>query len=124
VSALPSAPRTSPLLPRESRQRTAVYRCLRCAGIYHLYSGTLFAESQLTPEPVVLLLQGVLQGRSSCPIGREIGLTEKTVRKGRHRLQAQAEHLQPATAWSDVETESDELFQNAGEKRAGTLRPA
>jgi transposase-like protein len=101
-----------------------VYRCLRCDGIYHLYSGTLFAESQLTPEQVVLLLQGVLQGKSSCQIGREIGLTEKTVRKWRHRLQAQAEHLQPATPLSDVETESDELFQNAGEKRDGTLRPA
>lgn len=101
-----------------------VYRCLRCDGIYHLYSGTLFAESQLTPEQVVLLLQGVLQGKSSCQIGREIDLTEKTVRKWRHRLQAQAEHLQPDNPLSDVETESDERFQNAGEKRRGTLRPA
>jgi hypothetical protein len=42
-----------------------VYRCRRSDGIYHLYSGTLFAESQLTPEQVVLLLQGVLQGE--CP---------------------------------------------------------
>ena len=100
-----------------------VYRCLRCDGIYHLYSGTLFAESQLTPEQVVLLLQGVLQGKSSCQIGREIGLTEKTVRKWRHRLQAQAEHLQPDSPLPDLETESDELFQNAGEKRLGTLRP-
>ena len=100
-----------------------VYRCLRCDGIYHLYSGTLFAESQLTPEQVVLLLQGVLQGKSSCQIGREIDLTEKTVRKWRHRLQAQAEHLQPDSPLPDLETESDELFQNAGEKRLGTLRP-
>jgi transposase-like protein len=99
-----------------------VYRCLRCDGIYHLYSGTLFAESQLTPEQVVLLLQGVLQGKPSAQLGREIGLTEKTVRKWRHRLQAQA--LQPDSPLSDLETESDELFQNAGEKRDGTLRPA
>lgn len=101
-----------------------VYRCLCCDGIYHLYSGTLFAESQLTPEQVVLLLQGVLQGKSSRQIGRELGLTEKTVRKWRHRLQAQAEKLQPHTPLSDLETESDELFQNAGEKRGRTLRPA
>jgi transposase-like protein len=101
-----------------------VYRCLRCDGIYHLFSGTLFAESQLTPEQVVLLLQGVLQGKPSAQLGREIGLTEKTVRKWRHRLQAQAEALQPDSPLSDLETESDELFQNAGEKRDGTLRPA
>lgn len=100
-----------------------VYRCLRCDGIYHLYSGTLFAESQLTPEQVVLLLQGILQGKTSQQLGREIGLTEKTVRKWRHRVQAQAEVLQPDSPLSDVETESDELFQNAGEKRRGTLRP-
>ena len=95
-----------------------VYRCLRCDGIYHLYSGTLFAESQLTPEQVVLLLHGVLQGKPSAQLGREIGLTEKTVRKWRHRVQAQAERLHSDSALPDLETESDELFQNAGEKRA------
>ena len=97
-----------------------VYRCLRCDGIYNLYSETLFADSQLTPEQVVLLLQGVLQGKPSQQIGREIGLTEKTVRKWRHRVQAQAERLQPDSPLSDWETESDELFQNAGEKRRKT----
>lgn len=100
-----------------------VYRCLRCDGIYHLYSGTLFAESQLTPEQVVLLLHGVLQGKPSAQLGRELDLTEKTVRKWRHRLQAHAERLQPDSPLTDLETESDELFQNAGEKRRGTLRP-
>ncbi len=94
-----------------------VYRCLRCDGIYNLYSGTLFADSQLTPEHVVLLLQGVLQGKPSQQIAREIGLTEKTVRKWRHRLQAQAEALQPQSPLTDLETESDEMFQNAGGKR-------
>lgn len=100
-----------------------VYRCLECAGIYHLYSGTVFAESQLTPEQVVLLLQGVLQGKTSAQVGREIDLTEKTVRKWRHRLQEQAEALQPDTPLMDRASESDEMFQNAGEKRRGTLRP-
>lgn len=101
-----------------------VYRCLGCDGIYSLYSGTLFAESQLTPEQVVLLLQGVLQGKPSQQLGREIGLTEKTVRKWRQRVQAQAQHLQPDSALPDLETERDELFQNAGKKRGGTLRGA
>jgi transposase-like protein len=101
-----------------------VYRCLGCDGIYHLYSGTLFAESQLRPEQVVLLLQGVLQGKPSAQLGRELDLTEKTVRKWRHRLQAQAEQLQPNSPLPDLESESDELFQNAGEKRRGALRDA
>lgn len=100
-----------------------VYRCRSCQGIYHLYSGTLFAGSQLAPQQVVLLLQGVLQGKPSKQLARELGLTEKTVLLWRHRLQAQAETLQPSTALPDRAAESDELFQNAGEKRDRALRP-
>jgi len=94
-----------------------VYRCKRCDGIYHLYSGTLFEGSQLTPAQVVLLLRGILQGQSSTQLSRELQLAYKTVLKWRHRIQANAELLQPATPIPDTHSESDEMFQNAGEKR-------
>lgn len=94
-----------------------VYRCLQCDGIYHLYSGTLFEGSQLTPSQVVLLIRGLLQGQSSAQLSRELDLAYKTVLKWRHRLQANAEAMQPETAIPDTHAESDELFQNAGEKR-------
>ena len=100
-----------------------VYRCHRCQGIYHLYSGTVFAGSQLVPEHVVLIVRGVLQGQPTAHLAREIGLTEKTVLKWRQRLQARAEQLQPETPLPDQATESDEMFQNAGEKRRRALRP-
>jgi len=45
-----------------------VYRSQSCDGIYHLYSGTLFEGSQLTPPQVVLLLRGFLQGQSSAQL--------------------------------------------------------
>ena len=99
----------------------AVYRCQRCLGIYNLYSGTIFAGSQLTPVHVVLLLRGFLQGESSKRLARELGLTEKTVLMWRHRIQAQAEDIQPNTPLADRVVETDELFQNAGKKRAGTV---
>jgi transposase-like protein len=95
----------------------AVYRCQACDGIYHGYSGTLFEGSQLTPAQVVLLLRGILQGQSSAQISRELGLAYKTVLKWRRRVQANAERLQPDTPLRDSVAESDELFQNAGEKR-------
>lgn len=98
-----------------------VYRCAICDGIYHLYSGTLFEGSQLTPAQVVLLLRGFLQGQSSAQLSRELALAYKTVLKWRHRLQANAQALQPQTALPDDHSESDEMFQNAGEKRDGTL---
>ena len=97
-----------------------VYRCQVCDGIYHLYSGTLFEGSQLTPTQVVLLLRGFLQGQSSARLARELDLAYKTVLKWRQRVQDNASALQPATALPDSHSESDELFQNAGEKRART----
>lgn len=94
-----------------------VYRCRRCTGVYNLYSQTVFAGSQLTAPQVVLLLQGILQGKTSKQLARELDLTEVTVLLWRHRVQAQAEYLQPETALADLNIESDEMFQNAGEKR-------
>ena len=98
-----------------------VYRCNHCQGIYHLYSGTLFEGSQLTPSQVVLLLRGFLQGQSSAQLSRELGLAYKTVLKWRWRVQANAERLQADTPLLDSASESDEMFQNAGEKRDRTL---
>lgn len=112
------APQTQARYFRANRKSgLTVYRCRRCEGIYNLYSGTVFEGSQLTPMQTILLLRGVLQGQSSAQLAREIGLTEKTVLKWRHRLQANAERLQPDTPLPDRATESDEMFQNAGEKR-------
>jgi len=93
-----------------------VYRCRVCQGVYTLYSRTLFEGCQLLPAQVVLLLRGVFQGQSSAQLARELELTEKTVLKWRHRLQSQAERIQPTSALLDRATESDEMFQNAGEK--------
>lgn len=100
-----------------------VYRCRNCDGIYTLYSGTIFAGAHLLPTQVVLLLRGVFQGQASAHLAREVSLTEKTVLKWRHRIQANAEAIQPDTPLPDPATESDEMFQNAGEKKRGAFRP-
>ena len=93
----------------------------RCsAGVYNLYSQTLFAGSQLSAPQVVLLLQGILQGKTSKQLARKLDLTEVTVWLWQHRVQAQAKPLQPETALAELNTESDEMFQNAGEKRHST----
>ena len=92
--------------------------------MYNLYSQTLFAGSQLTASQVVLLLQGILQGKTSKQLARELDLTEVTVLLWRHRVQAQAEHLQPETVLADLNTESDEMSQNAEKKGVEHLDPA
>ena len=106
---------------RSFRQTTAshltVYRCLGCDGVYNLYSSTVFQQKQFTPAQVVLLLRGVYQGTPTAQLAREIGLSYPTVLAMRHTLQATAQAMQPAASLADAQTETDEMFQNAGEKK-------
>ena len=105
-----------------NRSRLSVYRCRRCQGVYTLYSGTVFAGKHLRPSQVVLLLRGVLKGEPSQTLAREIQLSRRTVHDLRHALQANALQAQPTSRLTDPRTETDELFQNAGEKRRETRR--
>ena len=93
-----------------------VYRCKGCQSVYNLYSGTVFAGTQFRPSQVVLLLRGIRQGVSSSQLARELDITRQTVLSLRRKLQASAEKMQPQDALPDSETETDEMFQNAGEK--------
>jgi hypothetical protein len=101
------------------RSGLKVYRCrnLQCQRIYNIYSGTVFEGRHLTPQQVVLLIRGVLKGESSATLAKELGLVRSTVHLIRKQLQANAQALQPNTALDDEHTETDEMFQNAGEKK-------
>ena len=100
--------------PRTSRLQ--IYRCFSCEGVYNLYSGTVFQQTQFTPSQAVLLLRGIRQGVSSAQLGREIGVSRQTVMSLRRAVQSNAEAMQPGSALRDRVVETDEMFQNAGEK--------
>jgi transposase-like protein len=99
------------------RSQLTVYRCRVCHGIYNLYSGTIFAARQLRPAQVVLLVRGVLKGESAASLARELGMSRTTLTELRHLIQQNAANLQTAQPLADNVVETDELFQNAGEKR-------
>jgi transposase-like protein len=105
---------------REFRQtkssQLTVYRCNGCQGVYNLYSGTVFEGRHLRPAQVVLFLRGVCKGEPTATLAREIEIGRTTAHLLRQALQANAERLQPDTPLKDLATESDEMFQNAGEK--------
>jgi IS30 family transposase len=65
----------------------------------------------------VLLVRGVSKGNPTAEIAREIGVSRQTVHELRREIQANAQRQQPQTPLSDSQTETDEMFQNAGEKR-------
>ena len=106
---------------REFRQtktsQLTVYRCNVCEGIYNLYSGTVFEGRYFRPAQAVLLLRGVSKGAPTAEIAREIGVSRQTVHQVRREIQANARRHQSSTVLKDERTETDEMFQNAGEKR-------
>jgi transposase-like protein len=99
------------------KSQLTVYRCRECRGIYNLYSGTIFEARHLRPAQVVLLVRGVLKGESAATLARELGMSRTTITELRHLIQQNAANLQTETPLPDQVVESDELFQNAGEKR-------
>jgi transposase-like protein len=105
------------------RSQLTVYRCRQCNQTYNLYSGTVFEQHHLTPEQLVLLIRGILKGESSKTLASELQLSYQTVLHLRHQLHERAESLQPDTPLPDRSSETDEMFQNAGEKGEKHLDP-
>lgn len=102
------------------RSHVTRYRCRQCQRRYTVYTDTLFANKHLRPTQVILLLRGICKGESTACLARELHLAYDTVHHLRQRVQTQAVLLQPDTPLPDAVTETDELFQNAGEKRRKT----
>jgi len=98
------------------------YRCQRCQSSSNLYTGTIFAGSNLEPRRAVLLLRGVCKGEPSATLAEELGLSRQCVHRWRQRIQQNAYARLSDAALSDAETETDEMFQNAGEKRRKARR--
>jgi len=101
---------------RTKKSGLAVYRC-PCQGVYNLYSGTVFEGQHLRPAQTILLLRGVCKGEPTASVAREIGVARQTAHDLRQALQSNAARLQPEDPLPDQRTETDEMFQNAGEKR-------
>lgn len=98
------------------------YRCRKCQSIYNLYTGTIFAGSNLEPRRVVLLLRGVCKGEPSTILSKELTLSRQCVHRWRKRIQQNAYEILSQSALPDLDTETDEMFQNAGEKRRSSSR--
>jgi transposase-like protein len=98
--------------------QVADYRCRRCDKTYNVYSGTVFEGRHLRAEQVVLLVRGIVKGEQAQILANEVGICRQTVQEIRQAMQANAQAIQPENPLeADEQTETDEMYQNAGEKK-------
>jgi hypothetical protein len=102
---------------RTQKSGLVVHRCYGCGSVYNLYTDTIFQNCHWTPMQVILLMRGICKGETTRELAAELQLNYKTVLDMRHKVQANAEREQPKTPLPDSHSETDEMFQNAGEKR-------
>jgi transposase-like protein len=105
------------------RSELTVYRCRQCESIYNLYSGTVFQGRHMPPPTVVMFMRGVCKGEPTTVLASELEIDYKMALQLRHEIQRNAEKAQPETPLADQQTETDEMFQNAGEKRGTPSGP-
>jgi transposase-like protein len=108
---------------RQAKRGTVDYRCRRCDTTYNLYTDTVFERRSLSPRQVVLLLRGVCKGESTQTLAEELRVSRTTAHTLRQKLQANGARMQPSSPLPDAATESDEMYQNAGEKRSAPSGP-
>jgi transposase-like protein len=108
---------------RSSKRGVVDYRCRHCECVYNLYTGTVFAGCGLSPRQAVLFVRGVCKAESSAILAAELGVCRSTGPLLRQKVQTNGYELLAQGAWSDPETETDEMFQHAGEKRPAPRRP-
>jgi hypothetical protein len=77
----------------------------------------VFEGRHFTPEQAVMLVRGIVKGEQAQILANEVGVCRHTVQAIRKLMQLNAEQHQPETSLADEVTETDEMFQNAGEKR-------
>lgn len=99
------------------------YRCRDCQRPYTLVTGTAFEKTRQQPSTIVLLLRGVTQGVSTAQLAAEIDLSRRQTHTLRQRIQDNANETAPQSQMEGMYFESDEVYQNAGEKKRCPYRP-
>jgi transposase-like protein len=98
------------------------YRCKGCRRVFNLYTGTRWQGTHFGPATILLILRGITQGVSTAQLARELGLSRPHLLDRRHQIQAGAWAACDRSQLPDDHVEADEMYQNAGEKRAAASR--
>ncbi len=103
--------------PHDIRRFPVVdYRCRICGSVYNLFTNTVWSGTHYKCTTIVLVMRGIAQGDPTAQLSDELELDYGALLERRHRIQSLALENRPDGSLPDQETESDEMFQNAGEK--------
>lgn len=92
------------------------YKCDDCGTYFNVFTGTVFKATKWPCSKVVMILRGFLKGDSTLSISKELKLSYPNLLYLRHKLMDNAHFRREAELLPDSVTESDEVYQNAGEK--------
>jgi transposase-like protein len=99
------------------------FRCKGCGRVFNMFTGTLWQGTHLSAAQILLILRGITQGTPTAKLAREVGITRQHLLILRHKIQARALAAADHSPLPDDQTEADEMYQNAGEKRGAAHRP-
>lgn len=99
------------------------YKCQNCGKVYNIFSGTILSGIHYHCITIVLMLRGFAQGDTTSHLSKELNISYDRVLYWRHKLQEQSFENRDVSLLTDTEVESDEVFQNAGEKGLPHLNP-
>ena len=83
---------------------------------FTLFTTTIFAKTHFKCSEVVLIIRGFLQGVRTAQVARELACDYQNLLELRHAFLAQGAANLTRSVLADEGTETDEVFQNAGEK--------
>jgi hypothetical protein len=112
----PACGRDDFTIHRAHRAPVYDYRC-PCGRVFNAWTGTALQGTQRRPAAIVLIARGIAQGVPTARLARELGCSRRHLLDLRHALQHAAFVHNAWPRLPDAETEADEMFQNAGEKR-------
>lgn len=120
----------SPHIPTEryckhnSRRSPVIqYKGYQSKKTFNIYTGTVFQGTHFRCSEVVLIIRGFLRGESTAQLARELATAYDNLLSLRHRFMTCADSNLCDIPLSDEATETDEMFQNAGEKGSPHLAP-
>jgi len=109
--------KTTDYVINDSRRTPVIQYYDKLTGrTFNIFTHTVFQGTHFSCTEVVLIIRGLVQGVSTAQLARELETDYQNLLELRHKIMENGYHNKPQIPLPDKVTETDEMFQNAGEK--------